>query len=143
MMSCDVMLTRNSIISRITSFTTKMLQQVTPMFSDPSNMPHKFMDFIPPLKPNFLKQVPLISNQIEPAVDDKSDLKERNRMAAQKWRKKKDQYLSELEQTNDNLRQQVLDLSSEAQSLKVENAVLERELQFFQSFMSKIMNQNH
>ena len=71
---------------------------------------------------------------------DKKDLKERNRIAAQKWRRKKDKYLSELESANDQLREQALALCGQAQALKVENKLLEDELQFFQSFMSKIMN---
>ena len=71
---------------------------------------------------------------------EKKDLKERNRIAAQKWRKKKDKYLTELESANDVLRQQALSLCGQMQSLRVENKLLEDELQFFQSFMSKIMN---
>ena len=71
---------------------------------------------------------------------EKKDLKERNRIAAQKWRKKKDKYLTELESANDVLRQQALSLCGQMQSLRVENKLLEDELQFFQSFMSKIMH---
>ncbi|KAK8895040.1 hypothetical protein M9Y10_023483 [Tritrichomonas musculus] len=71
---------------------------------------------------------------------EKKDLKERNRIAAQKWRKKKDKYLTELESANDVLRQQALSLCGQMQALRVENKLLEDELQFFQSFMSKIMH---
>lgn len=74
------------------------------------------------------------------ASSGRKDLKERNRLAAQKWRKKKDQYLYELESANDNLRSQALALCSQVQSLRVENKLLEDELQFFQSFMSNIMH---
>jgi hypothetical protein len=68
------------------------------------------------------------------------DLKARNRVAAKKWRDKKDETLYQLEATNDHLREEALRLRNSALNLRAENAVLEEELQFFQSFMSKIMN---
>ena len=68
-----------------------------------------------------------------------NDIKARNRVAAKKWRAKKDSYLTELENENDTLRQEYLALTSQQQSIKVENSILEKELQFFQMFMSKIM----
>lgn len=73
-------------------------------------------------------------------IDEKSDLRERNRLAAQKWRKKKDQHLAELEELNDQLRKQALELVTQTQLLRAENKVLESELLFFQQFMSKIMS---
>lgn len=85
--------------------------------------------------------IPFQQMDSEPGTPpDRSDLKERNRLAAAKWRKKKDQYLGELEEANDQLRKQALELLSQAQSLKIENQVLEAELTFFQQFMSKIMS---
>lgn len=85
------------------------------------------------------------SNSSSPISDnlpkeDKIDLKERNRIAAQKWRKKKDHYLGELETANDELRKKAFDLCNKIQLLRVENSVLENELLFFQSFMAKIMS---
>lgn len=69
----------------------------------------------------------------------KDDLKERNRMAAQKWRNKKEAHLYELEDLNDKLRIEVFNLQSKAKQMMTENRVLENELAFFQKFMSKIM----
>jgi hypothetical protein len=71
--------------------------------------------------------------------DGKGDVKERNRVAAQKWRERKDQYLVELESSHDKLRKQALDLNTELQMLSLENTLLEEELVYFQSFMTKIM----
>jgi hypothetical protein len=71
--------------------------------------------------------------------DGKFDIKERNRVAAQKWREKKDQYLLELESSHDVLRKQALELNTELQLLRMENSLLEGELIYFQSFMSKMM----
>jgi hypothetical protein len=71
--------------------------------------------------------------------DSRSGLKERNRLAAKKWRLKKDQMLGELEARNDDLRKQALDLVSELQALRVQSRLLEEELGFFQGFMSKMM----
>ena len=114
-------------------------------------MSSQLMTMIPPLhvqqnlSPQNFTNLPLPINQPLNVTnnrdsDEKADLKERNRIAAQKWRQKKDQYLGELEVTNDELRKKALDLCSKAESLRIENNVLENELQFFQSFMSKIMS---
>lgn len=104
-------------------------------------IPHNLMNFMPPLRAR-RSEVPYLVNQMPPAqpADDRSEIKERNRIAAQKWRQKKDHYLGELEEANDQLRKQALELSSQIQSLKVENKVLESELLFFQQFMSKVMS---
>ena len=72
---------------------------------------------------------------------DRSDIKARNRIAAKKWRTKKDNYLIELENENDSLRSETLDLIYKQHAIKVENAILEKELEFFQTFISKIINQ--
>lgn len=72
--------------------------------------------------------------------DDKNDLKERNRVAAKKWRQKKDQYLNQLEMENDLLRQQALSLLKQVRSLNSENQLLEEELLFFQAYMTQIMH---
>jgi hypothetical protein len=71
---------------------------------------------------------------------EKAGMKERNRLAAQKWRQKKDRYLIDLETANDALRKQALDLTTAVQFLKVENRLLQQELLFFQHFMSTVMN---
>ncbi|EAY18519.1 hypothetical protein TVAG_083740 [Trichomonas vaginalis G3] len=73
---------------------------------------------------------------------DKEELKARNRKAAKKWRDKKDSTLHQLAETNDDLRKQALKLRSESLSLIAENRVLESELRFFQTFMTKIMGTN-
>ena len=70
----------------------------------------------------------------------KEVLKARNRAAAKKWRDKKEELLYELEAENDKLREDALRLRNESLSLQTENQVLEDELRFFQSFMTKIMN---
>ena len=72
--------------------------------------------------------------------DHHEDIKERNRIAAKKWRDKKDSLLYELESTNDNLRSRALTLRNESLSLQTENKILKEELSFFQSFMTHIMN---
>ena len=69
----------------------------------------------------------------------KEDLKERNRIAAQKWRKKKNNYMAQLESTNYELRKEAINLNNQAKALKKENEFFEEELHFFQSFMAKIM----
>ena len=73
------------------------------------------------------------------ALQQKLDHKERNRIAAQKWRAKKDECLSTLEEENDVLRKKVFDLQAQALQLSTENNILESELQYFQQFMSRIM----
>lgn len=69
----------------------------------------------------------------------KEDLRARNRIAASKWRAKRDECLYELEAENDDLRKKALQLRTEITSLKTENEVLEKELTFFQLFMAKLM----
>jgi hypothetical protein len=70
----------------------------------------------------------------------KDELRARNRVAAKKWRDKKDATLYDLEARNDQLRLEALRLRRQAMALQTENQVLEDELKFFQSFMTKIMN---
>ena len=71
---------------------------------------------------------------------DKEEKKARNRIAAKKWRDKKDGSLYSLEAINDKLREQALDLRKQSLSLIAENRILEKELHFFQNFMTRIMN---
>ncbi|KAH0795588.1 ATF-like basic leucine zipper transcription factor B-ATF-related protein [Histomonas meleagridis] len=71
--------------------------------------------------------------------DRREDIKARNRIAAKKWRDKKDNLLSELEATNDELRRKAFALSKESLSIQTENKILEEELGFFQYFMTEIM----
>jgi hypothetical protein len=70
---------------------------------------------------------------------ERRESKERNRLAAKKWRSKKDMYLGEMESTNDDLRRQALGLASQMHKLRVENKVLEDELGFFQKIVSGMM----
>jgi len=127
--------------------------QIRPItFPDVHELSPNMMQMMAPFKnrsndfPRFVMPMPMIpmvsNNQPTSPVAEKSDLKERNRIAAQKWRQKKDGYLGELEASNDDLREQVFNLSSQAASLRVENKVLENELMFFQQFMSRIMSVN-
>ena len=105
-----------------------------------------YIPYLPPLKPvetnKSSKQI--LTNTIPQTVSSsdsesemEKDLRERNRIAAQKWRQKKEVYLGDLEHKNDQLRQQALQLCNTALALKVQNQVLENELQFFQNFLSK------
>ena len=71
---------------------------------------------------------------------DNSDLKEKNKIAAKKWRKKKENYLKKLEEVNDLLRNEVVKLYYQSKSLKVEINVFETELWFFQSVITTIVN---
>ena len=121
----------------IPPFTQRLVDQV-PMSQNILNLmtPLKRRPFQPEIQ---IPQFPVPPPEVK-HLEEKSDLKERNRLAAQKWRQKKDHYLSELEEANDQLRKQALDLLSQVQSLKIENKVLENELMFFQQFMSKIMS---
>lgn len=77
----------------------------------------------------------------EPKEDPhREDIKARNRIAAKKWRDKKDSLLYQLEAKNDELRKTALSLRTTSLSLQTEISVLEDELRFFQTFMTKIMN---
>ena len=86
------------------------------------------------------QMIPQQFNAQEHALQQKLDHKERNRIAAQKWRAKKDECLSTLEEENDVLRKKVFDLQAQALQLSTENNVLESELLYFQQFMARIMN---
>jgi putative heme degradation protein len=83
---------------------------------------------------------PIILQAPEADGDDSpASMKERNKLAARKWRQKKDKYMIELENTNDALRKQALDMVSSLQALKVANALLQNELNFFQEFMCTVV----
>ena len=71
---------------------------------------------------------------------DREEIKARNRIAAKKWRDKKDDSLYTYEALNDNLREEAMRLRNDSLTLLAENRVLENELRFFQTFMTKIMN---
>jgi hypothetical protein len=68
------------------------------------------------------------------------DVRARNRVAAKKWRDKKDEALYQLEATNDRLRQEALSLRNAVRRLQAENQILDDELRFYQSFMTSFMN---
>lgn len=137
----------------------QFFSRLPPGFPDPHDLQSNTLQLMPPLKRktmelNFLNvqnnipQPPAIQTvpqqrlpQQEVAISpEKADHKERNRLAAQKWRQKQDGYLGELEDANDELRAQVYQMQHQVLALKVENKVLEGELQFFQQFMAKIMS---
>jgi hypothetical protein len=105
------------------------------------NRPNPDM-FNPPMLMQLDGRQPIPFHNANPQ-DPKAVTKYRNRMAAQKWRDKKGRYLLELEAENDNLRKQAFAFSSKLQLLKVENGLLESELTYFQSFMSKMMKTGH
>jgi len=90
--------------------------------------------------------IPFWPGQIQPLPNtneikgNKDDLKARNRVAAKKWRDRKDNTMHNLEEINDSLREQALDLRNQSMSLQAENKILENELRFFQVFMTRIMN---
>lgn len=105
----------------------------------------RMSSFIPPLQCRPADVMPLpaypfpaVANVPQPP--SRPSLKERNRVAAQKWRQKKDRCLADLEETNDRLRKQALQLYIQTRSLNVENKVLEDEIVFFQQFMAKLMS---
>lgn len=85
-----------------------------------------------------------LQNSIPKKVNDNKKLllKEKNRIAAKRWRKKKDIYLEHLDSENFVLRTQVLSMLNKFQELKCETSFLNDELQFFQSFMSENMKIN-
>lgn len=71
---------------------------------------------------------------------EENNLRERNRIAAKKWRMKRDKYLEELEQENDELRKQAFVLYKQMQELRIESEFFNEEIQFFQSFMASIIH---
>jgi hypothetical protein len=75
-----------------------------------------------------------------PPTDAKDGLRARNRIAAKRWRDKKDDTLYHLESINDQLRREALDFRRQLLMLQTENHMLEDELRFFQSFMTQVMN---
>jgi hypothetical protein len=68
-------------------------------------------------------------------------MRERNRLAAQKWRKKKEGYLTDLEDANDALRQEAFKLANDVHSLRIENGILEEQLNFFHQMMRNMVSQ--
>jgi hypothetical protein len=105
-----------------------------------------------PIFPHVLNMMPPLQDRPAPLVmyypmtapannqaDDKGGLRERNRVAAQKWREKKDHHLTELEAKNDSLRKQAFELNLQLQTLRLESNLLDSELTFFQGVMSKMM----
>ena len=74
-------------------------------------------------------------------IPENADAKERNRIAAQQWRKRENNRLINLEEINDSLRITSLKLQYQIYTLKAENKILEEELQYFQRFMTKLVTQ--
>jgi hypothetical protein len=66
--------------------------------------------------------------------------KEQNRVAAQKWREKKESYRSALEDANEQLRAQAFRFLSQIQELRTENTILEQQLDFFHNLMRAIIS---
>jgi hypothetical protein len=100
-----------------------------------------FFDELPPLRMRGRQSTAPMPNIDWDSEDDLNadQSRERNRCAAKKWRDKRERYLIELESENDELRKKALHLSSEIQCLSLTNRVLEKELAFFQSFVSVLM----
>ena len=135
--------TRNFTSPNITSHCDLMQTILRPypqQIAVAAHFGQNLIDLLPPLRSREGARFQYPQVQVSEQADERSDPKERNRIAAQKWRQKKDHYLAKLEESNDHLRRQALDLLSHLQTLKVENNVLENELVFFQQFMSKMMN---
>jgi DNA repair exonuclease SbcCD ATPase subunit len=74
------------------------------------------------------------------SINHLTDLKSRNRVASKKWREKKNDFLHELKAENEQLRQQAWRLRDDVTTLRAECGILDQELNFFQSFISQIMN---
>jgi hypothetical protein len=99
---------------------TRILPEVPSWTSIPADVPRTSLPLHPP--------------------SSKNELRARNRVAAKKWRDKKDETLYNLEARNDQLRLEALRLRGTLNALQTENRVLEEELTFFQSFMTRIMS---
>jgi hypothetical protein len=106
-------------------------------FADSSSWPSITLDVHPP-NPIISAQLPLPGPPADDR-DEKDDRRARNKIAAKKWRNKQDEMLYSLEGKNDRLRAEAFDLRKQLMALKTETHVLESELRFFQSFMTKIM----
>lgn len=72
-------------------------------------------------------------------VDRNESVKIKNRIAAKKFREKKNAGLIKLEMENDFLVREVLNLSYKVLKIKTENKMLEENINFFQSFLHNIM----
>lgn len=66
-------------------------------------------------------------------------LKERNRVAARKWRSKQNKHLNELENENDELRKNVFDLHCHYLKLQTENKLLDEEISAFQKLLTELV----
>ncbi|OHT00853.1 hypothetical protein TRFO_32369 [Tritrichomonas foetus] len=76
------------------------------------------------------------NNEKYKKIENSEAIRLKNRIAAKKWREKKNNMLSILEEANDALRCETLRLSRIVLSLCVENRHLEEDISFFQSFMT-------
>lgn len=78
--------------------------------------------------------------EINGSIDkDSEEIRLRNRKAAKKWREKRNESLSQLEALNDKLRNEALKLYSDMKTVRGQNQVLEKEIEFFQKFVSQAM----
>ena len=95
---------------------------------------------------DFIFQDPTFdSSESNDCVDDtavvkRKNVKLKNRLAAKRFREKKDILMSHLEEENDFLRKEALRLTKHLMTLHVQNQYLEDDLKFFQSFLSLFMN---
>ena len=71
--------------------------------------------------------------------EDIESIRLKNRLAARKFREKRQKMLTKLEEANDSLRAKVYELTKVAIAFQVENTILEKELQFFQATMKTFM----
>lgn len=66
----------------------------------------------------------------------KNIIKERNRIAANEWRKRRNEYLNQLEIENSELKKQLYSMYHEMKKLQCENNFYDEEIQFFQNFIA-------
>lgn len=71
--------------------------------------------------------------------DEVESLRLKNRLAARKFREKRHEMMTKLEEANDSLRAKLYELTKTAIRFQVQNSVIERELQFFQTTMKSLM----
>jgi hypothetical protein len=113
--------------THLTSMESRELSLSAPR--QPMLLPDAFINGLPPLRPR---------------LDSDSDsehisVRERNRVAAQRWREKKNRFITNLEQDNADLRQRAFQSSVELRRLESTNKILEEELAFFQKVVARIM----
>lgn len=122
-----------------------------------NKQPMKFSKYLNPILNNNIQNISIPNTNYNQPIgkcfkirsketdDNKKRItKERNKLAAKRWRKKKDLYLKKLDDENFVLRQQVLSMYNKFKQLKCENNFLNDELQyFFRSTIESILIKNN